>query len=121
MERLFTLDEARALLPALRELLSRLSRARDAVQAEGTVSEAIVSSNGSAAAAARGSEAQRTLARLVAELEGLGVMVRDIDSGIVDFAATRDDKPIYLCWRLGEDDVAHWHPRDTGFMGRQPL
>ena len=48
-------------------------------------------------------------------------ILRDPDSGLVDFASERDGEQIYLCWRLGEERIAFWHPRDTGFMGRRPL
>jgi hypothetical protein len=49
------------------------------------------------------------------------VVVRDPSTGLVDFPAERDGEPVYLCWRLGEDEVAHWHDRDSGFSSRQPL
>ena len=49
------------------------------------------------------------------------LIVRDVESGLVDFAAMRDDEAVYLCWRLGEPSIGFWHPRDTGFGGRQPL
>jgi hypothetical protein len=61
------------------------------------------------------------LSRVVAEIGGLGVVVRDPSTGLVDFPAERDGEPVYLCWRLGEDEVAHWHDRDSGFSGRKPL
>jgi len=80
-----------------------------------------VSSNGSASAAIKASGPFHDAQRLTAEVEALGVIVRDPETGLVDFAAVREGKPIYLCWRLGEDRIGFWHPRDTGFMGRQPL
>lgn len=66
-------------------------------------------------AAARGIDA------FVRELTDLGVEMKGFDVGLVDFPGEMDGRPIYLCWRLGEPAVAHWHERDAGFAGRQPL
>ena len=55
------------------------------------------------------------------ELDGLGVQLKDIDQGLVDFPSRRDGRVVYLCWRLGEETIAWWHDVDTGFAGRQPL
>ncbi|HKR99797.1 MAG TPA: DUF2203 domain-containing protein [Candidatus Dormibacteraeota bacterium] len=122
MERVFTLAEASALLPQLTELLTRLRDAHEDLEesapAEG---ERIASGNGSAAAASAVSQAEQGYVSLLREVDALGVIVRDPSSGLVDFAATRDEEPVYLCWRLGETAITHWHPRDTGFAGRQEL
>ena len=81
-----------------------------------------------AAAGNGGTEAARlvlaggdALSRLAAEVQALGVVVRDAATGLVDFPAVRDGEEIFLCWRVDEDEVGHWHDRDSGFMGRQPL
>jgi hypothetical protein len=57
----------------------------------------------------------------VEELQALGVVVKDLDEGLVDFPALRGEEEILLCWRLGEDEVGFWHPADEGFAGRRPL
>jgi hypothetical protein len=57
----------------------------------------------------------------VEELEELGVELKDPESGLIDFRSHRHGREVYLCWRHGEDDVAHWHDLDAGFAGRQPL
>ena len=57
----------------------------------------------------------------VEELEDLGVKVRDIDMGLIDFPSLLDGEEIYLCWKLGEEHVAFWHRPDEGFAGRKPL
>jgi hypothetical protein len=59
--------------------------------------------------------------RYVAELTELGVEMKGLDMGLVDFPGEMGGRPVYLCWRLGEPTVAHWHERDAGFAGRQPL
>ena len=60
-------------------------------------------------------------ARCVERLEAIGVLVKDLDSGLVDFPALHDGEEVLLCWRAGEDEVAFWHGADEGFAGRKPL
>ena len=59
--------------------------------------------------------------RFKAELEQLGVRLTEPQIGLVDFPSSRDGRPIYLCWRLGEPTVQFWHERDAGYRGRQPI
>jgi hypothetical protein len=59
--------------------------------------------------------------RLLEMIEQSGIVLRDIDRGLVDFPALIDGREVLLCWELGEDEVAHWHDLDTGFDGREPL
>ena len=61
------------------------------------------------------------LAAAIHAIQALGVLVKDLDSGLVDFPSVRDGEEILLCWRLGEDEVAWYHGPDDGFAGRQPL
>jgi hypothetical protein len=65
-------------------------------------------------------EAQ-AVARAVDELQELGVLVKDLDRGLVDFPALRDGEEVLLCWQVGEDEVAYWHGLEEGFAGRKPL
>jgi hypothetical protein len=69
---------------------------------------------------------QRETQRLAADIDGcvrelaeLGIEVRAIDVGLVDFPGQLDDRPVYFCWMLGESAVTHWHERDAGFSSRQ--
>jgi hypothetical protein len=59
--------------------------------------------------------------RFVRELTALGVELKDYETGLVDFPAEREGRPVYLCWRLGESKVQFWHEIDAGFVGRRPL
>jgi hypothetical protein len=62
------------------------------------------------------------VARAVARLEGLGVVVKDADRGLVDFPALRENgEEVLLCWQVGEEEIAHWHGLEEGFAGRKPL
>jgi hypothetical protein len=64
----------------------------------------------------------REVARCIEELERLGVLVKDLDRGLVDFPALRSNgEEVLLCWQVGEEDVAHWHGVDEGFAGRKAL
>lgn len=65
--------------------------------------------------------AARAIDDCVRELTELGVEMKGFDIGLVDFPGEMGGRPVYLCWRLGEASVAHWHERDAGFAGRRPL
>jgi hypothetical protein len=66
-------------------------------------------------------EAGEAVARCVQQLEHLGVLVKDLDRGLVDFPALREGEEVLLCWEVGEDEVAFWHGIEEGFAGRKPL
>lgn len=66
-------------------------------------------------------QAARAIQGFVAELTSLGVECKGYEQGLVDFPGERDGEPVHFCWQRGEPTVAHWHPRDAGFAGRQPL
>jgi hypothetical protein len=80
-----------------------------------------VPTNGGGATHREFLDASSRAATALKELTDLGIVVRDPSSGLIDFPAERDGEEIYLCWRLGEETIAWWHPPDTGFAGRQPL
>ena len=62
-----------------------------------------------------------TLAGTIGEIQAMGVLVKDLDTGLVDFPGQRAEQDILLCWQLGEDEVAFWHGLEDGYAGRQPL
>jgi hypothetical protein len=61
------------------------------------------------------------IARAVAELQAVEVILRDIDRGLIDFPALRDGQEVYLCWLVDEAEIGFWHEPDAGFAGRRPL
>jgi hypothetical protein len=71
--------------------------------------------------APRFAELKHEIGRLIYRIESFGCVVKDIDLGLLDFPAMRDDEPIYLCWKLGEPAVAYWHGIEEGFSGRREL
>lgn len=120
-ERLYTVTEANELLPHLAPALVELrERFAEAVAIRGRITRA---------AAGNGRHHGRedwtvTLARvteLLGRLERWSVVLRDVDMGLVDFPAIVEGEEAYLCWRLGEERVSHWHRRDEGMAGRRPL
>lgn len=63
----------------------------------------------------------RRMETAVRQIDAWGITLRDIGTGLVDFPALANGRPIWLCWRLGEGDIAYWHELDAGFAGRRPL
>ena len=63
----------------------------------------------------------RRMEQAVRQIDRWGVTLRDIGTGLVDFPALANGRPIWLCWKLGEDDIAYWHELDAGIAGRKPL
>ena len=58
---------------------------------------------------------------LVHSILELGVLIKDINIGLLDFPALREGREVYLCWQLGEGEIAFWHEVDSGYAGRQPI
>ena len=116
MARYFTVSEANALLPTVRPLVERMVELRRELRRR-QESTGGASANGGAFEPRLRAE----IAACVGELERLGVQVKELDTGLVDFPSLRDGEEILLCWRLGEGDVSWWHTPDGGFAGRQPL
>ena len=120
-ERVFSVEQANAELADLRERLPRLRQARRAlIQASQRITEA-VASDGGGVAGSDWFEAQAVLKADVTSLAERGILLRDPESGLVDFPGERGGNRVYLCWRLGEDEVGFFHDESTGFSGRQPL
>ncbi len=128
----FTLDEAQALLPLLESLLKRaIQDKQSADEVEASLSEMarrIYLSGGmkvdSAAVAQKRAEMDGHLRRVrenLAEIDAIGVQVKDLDAGLLDFPFRLEDEIVLLCWRLGEPAIEHWHTLDAGFKGRQPV
>ncbi|HSM32527.1 MAG TPA: DUF2203 domain-containing protein [Anaerolineae bacterium] len=63
----------------------------------------------------------RRMERSVRQIDAWGISLRDIGTGLVDFPALASGRPIWLCWKLGEDEIAFWHELDAGIAGRKPL
>jgi hypothetical protein len=121
VERRFTIGEANAVLGELR---TRLPRLRDARQRLIETSERITSAVEVDGGGVEGSDWFRAQDALKAELLWLadrGILLRDPETGLIDFPAERDGERIFLCWRLGEERVGWFHDEQSGFAGRKPI
>ena len=77
-----------------------------------------------AAAARRRAERDKAVQETkdtLAEIEAIGVQVKDLEKGLLDFPSVMDGKPVLLCWKLGEKTIGYWHSEEEGFAGRKPL
>lgn len=120
----FSLSEANAALRSIRPWMDEIQSIRREVMANQpeiwSVMERSAGNGGSA-----------TLSRLVAsfdrfdalihQIQNLGVLIKDINMGLLDFPALRGDREVYLCWKYGEGEIAFWHSIEDGFAGRQPI
>lgn len=120
--RLFTLDEANALLDRLRPLIDELWEKRRALAIALLEDDVRVGGSRPARGSGAGvSERKDEIVRLIERIEHIGCIVKDIDLGLIDFPSTRGRRTIYLCWKAGEPKIAYWHDLDSGFAGRKPL
>ena len=127
--KLFTLDEAERTLPLVQRIVQDLTGEYPAWRAAvarfemltggaradwGETGELLAARESIAAHAER-------INRYLQELELVGCVFKGFEAGLVDFYSLRDDRPVFLCWRLGEERITHWHEIDAGFTGRQPI
>ncbi len=124
--KIFTVQEANALLPNVRTIVTKIQRAhrklghfRDEVK---KAAEAAEQGGGGITDGVAYAAALTELTVQISELETLGVQLKDFERGLVDFPSLRDGRVVLLCWQLGEgDELEWWHDVDAGFAGRTPL
>jgi hypothetical protein len=132
MPRYFTLEEARAALPvvgrSIREAVHAKVRYLEAEKVIQDLTQRILMMGGINVdtAAAEGWKSQRdssaqTLKTCLERIEGMGVVVKDLDVGLVDFPTLLRGEEVYLCWLMDEADIDHWHGINDGFAGRKPI
>lgn len=120
-DRLFDADRAEAALPMLRELLPRVRKSRRAlIESSARISEA-VAADGGGVAGGDWFTAQQSLRADLTLLADEGILLRDPETGLVDFPAEHEGRRVFLCWRLGEDGVTWFHEERAGFSNRKPL
>ena len=122
--KLFTVEEANALLPRLKELLDDLAIHRDALREKAAHLEPILqaakTNGGGRVGSEYGVEAYN-LYLAIERIRGLGVVLKDLDMGLLDFPHERGGRVVFLCWHPPEESVAFWHEIEAGYAGRQPL
>ena len=125
MFRYFTPQQANRMLKDVKARFERIVSLRDRVFILQGELQRVVEYDGSLSSyIIKKQELNNALTELykaIEDLEGLGVIVKSIDEGLVDFPAKRFDEDVWLCWKVGEEEVRFWHGKDEGFMGRKPL
>lgn len=124
--KIFTLQEANALLPSVRIIVGKIQRAHRALTAYSgeakKASEAAEQGGGGMTYGVAYASVLTELTVQLAELESLGVQLKDFERGLIDFPSLREGRVVLLCWQLGEgDELEWWHDVDAGFAGRTPL
>jgi hypothetical protein len=130
--KLFTLDEAQALVPVLESLLKRAIEAKRAAEQINDelqkLAQRIFVSGGMhvdvAKVGRQRTELEAHVQRAkdaVQEIDAIGVQVKDLETGLLDFPCKVDEEIVLLCWKMGEARITHWHTMESGFAGRQPL
>ncbi|HEU4794114.1 MAG TPA: DUF2203 domain-containing protein [Pyrinomonadaceae bacterium] len=124
--KLFTIQEANALLPSVRTIVKKIQQAhRQVAQYRDEAKKAAESAEKGGGGVSAGlvyAEALVNLTGQIAELEVMGVQLKDFERGLVDFPSLRDGRVVLLCWQMGEgDELEWWHDVDAGFAGRTPL
>ena len=123
-EKHFTLEEARALLPTLREIFASIHNHKAILEASDVELSEELSRTG-------GDVGGKNVSNLVSAMLGLkdgltritnmGIQVKDLDRGLVDFPSMRGKREVFLCWELEEEDIEFWHDIEAGYAGRERL
>ncbi len=131
-DRSFTLNEAQLLVPVLESLLRVVIKAKNGMEEFDAEQQAlhhrIFLSGGMfldvvplARHKAERAQAEQRLKDTLAEIDSIGVQVKDLDIGLLDFPCEVEGQTILLCWKLGEKSITHWHGVQEGFAGRKPI
>lgn len=122
--KLFTVEEANALLPELKSLLDEARVRRDTMRERGSdlqpILEAAPTNGGGKKGSEFGVDAYR-LHLLLGRITELGVVLKDLDSGLLDFPHSREGRVVFLCWHPPEERIWFWHEIEAGYAGRQAI
>ncbi len=124
MPRSFTLAEANAALEIIKPLMEKVQKIRQEIQTQQPETWEVIkrsAGNGGNPEMSRMVKSFDQLDQLVHRILDVGVEIKDLNTGLLDFPALRNGQPVYLCWKSGEDKIEFWHEMDAGFAGRQPI
>ena len=124
MPRYFSISEANEVLKIVRPLMDEIQAIRQKIlanQPEAWPAIEKSAGNGGNKALSAMVEDFETLDALIHQVLDTGVQIKDVNIGLLDFSALRDEREVYLCWKYGEEDIAFWHEVDAGYAGRQPI
>lgn len=127
--RIFTLEEAERTLPLLRRILTDLRTEyrvwQDALGEYELLTGGVRADDGETdeliTARRAVTESADRISAYLGEIEAIGCLFKGFDAGLVDFYTLRDDRLVFLCWRVDEEHITHWHDVDAGYAGRQPI
>jgi hypothetical protein len=125
MSILFTVDQANTILPKVKkrfdEILFCKNNVIDIQEELQNLSDSNCSFEKFITKKQELNHAVTSLYSMIQKLEDMGVMIKSVDEGLLDFPSIRYDKEIWLCWKFGENQVKFWHGKEEGFMGRKPI
>ena len=122
--RYFTLEQANAIVTAIRPMIAEILSLRAAILARQPLAWPAIQKAAGNGGSREASELVVEFGRLdglVRQIQATGAIIKDINTGLVDFPALQDGREVYLCWRYGEAQIDFWHDVDAGFSGRQRL
>ena len=120
----FSLDEARALLPQLRQIFQDVRRRRQQIaEADEKLGKMLNETSGDLGGDSVTGMLMdlEQMNRQLTRIQETGVVIKDLDRGLVDFPHIREGREVFLCWELEEDDIEFWHDIDGGYAGRERL
>ena len=119
----YTVDQARSLLPQIRKWLKSLVELRDQIEAADRRLTELMGAGRDV-----GEPTVNAWVKSLVEVKSIllefhqrDIQIKDLDRGLIDFPAIMDDKEVFLCWEVEEDDIGFWHDLDSGYAGREPL
>ena len=125
MSILFTVDKANTILPKVKtkfdEILCCKNNVMDIQEELQNLSDSNCGFEKFIKKKQELNHAVTSLYNMIQELEDMGIMIKSVDEGLLDFPSIRYDEEIWLCWKFGENKVKFWHRKDEGFMGRKPI
>ncbi|MGH9981912.1 MAG: DUF2203 domain-containing protein [Nitrososphaeraceae archaeon] len=125
MSILFTVDKANTILPKVKKRFDEILCCKNNVMDIQEELQNLSDSNSSFEKFIKKKQelnhAVTSLYNMIQELEDMGVMIKSVDEGLLDFPSIRYDEEIWLCWKFGENQVKFWHRKEEGFMGRKPI
>lgn len=119
--KLFSPEKANSLIPVVAPLIEELWTKRRELAIRLLENDPALRRGSEARRSRRFTELKAEIVRLINRIEEHGCVVKDLDLGLLDFPALRDGRAVYLCWKAGEPQIAHWHGTDETFVDRKPL
>ena len=121
----FTPISANSILPEVRSRFTKILNQRERIlELQSELSLTVEQDNNHEKFFNIKNQINKTISELykqIEELEEMGILIKSFEESLIDFPAKRFDEEVWLCWKLGEDEVKFWHTKDEGFLGRKPL